>query len=209
LTYLLFLPEEYEQRPLTKWPLMLFLHGSGERGDEPEDLELVKKYGPPRFVEDQADFPFIVLSPQCPKDSSWRFLADKLEALLDDIVGSYAVDTRRIYVTGLSMGGYASWNLALRNPDRFAAIVPIAGGYIHGSDAVPENICDLKDLPVWAFHGAMDDLVSPRQSEIMVEALRACGGDVRFTLYPDADHYSWTETYANPELYAWLLEQAR
>jgi predicted peptidase len=209
LHYLLFLPAAYRGWPWEKWPLILFLHGSGERGDSPEDLELVKKYGPPGMVETDVDFPFIVLSPQCPSDSSWRYRAEDLEALLDEVVNAYRVDKRRIYVTGLSMGGYASWNLALRDPDRYAAIVPIAGGYIHRSDAVPDSICDLKELPVWAFHGAMDELVSPRQSEILVDALLACGGDVQFTLYPTAPHDSWTKTYENPELYSWLLSNRR
>ena len=209
LNYLLFLPQEYGQKPRKKWPLILFLHGMGERGDEPEDLEIVKVYGPPMIVEREVDFPFIVISPQCPAESYWTAELDNLDALLDEIVATYAVDLDRVYLTGLSMGGYGAWNLALRHPNRFAAIAPIAGGYVHESDAVPENICDLKDVPIWVFHGAQDTTVLPRQSEVMVDALRACGSDVRFTLYPDAEHDSWTETYDNPELYTWLLEHTR
>jgi predicted peptidase len=209
LNYLFFLPQDYGKEPRKKWPVILFLHGVGERGDGLTDLELVKMYGPPMLVEQQADFPFLVLSPQCPTDSSWDDHLDDLDALLDEVVNTYAVGTDRVYVTGLSMGGFGTWKLALRYPRRFAAIVPIAGGHTFGSDSVPEKICDLKDTPVWAFHGALDTAVLPSQSEVMVEALRACGGDVQFTLYPDAEHDSWTETYRNPELYAWLLQHTR
>lgn len=207
LNYLLFVPQDYRKE--SKWPLILFLHGIGERGDGIEDLELVKKYGPPMLVEEQGDFPFMVLSPQCPADSSWDNHLDDLEALLDEIVSNYAVDTDRIYVTGLSMGGFGTMQLALQNPDRYAALVPIAGGFEYGRFVVPDNVCVLKDVPLWVFHGALDDLVLPLQSEQMVEAIQECGGDVKFTLYPDADHYSWDETYANPDLYKWLLQQNR
>jgi predicted peptidase len=209
LNYLLFVPEDYGKGPRKKWPLILFLHGIGERGDGPEELELLKEAGLPMVLEQQADFPFIVLSPQCPTDSYWEFQLDDMDALLDEVTATYAVDPDRVYVTGLSMGGFGTWALALRYPNRFAALVPIAGGYMFESDAIPERICDLKDVPVWVFHGAQDTVVLPRQSEVMVSALRACGGDVRFTLYPDAEHDSWTETYGNPELYAWLLERGR
>ncbi len=123
-------------------------------------------------------------------------------------MANYAVDSNRIYLTGLSMGGFGTWRLALRYPERFAAIVPIAGGYITESDAIPENICDLKDVPIWAFHGAQDTVVLPRQSEIMVNALQGCDGHVRFTPYTGAEHEgSWQLAYADPELYEWLLQQ--
>lgn len=206
--YLLFLPETYGQDPAVKWPLMVFLHGIAKRGDTLEELEELKKDGPPMIVEDQLDFPFIVLSPQCPSDEYWESQYDSLERLLDDIVDTYVVDTDRIYLTGLSMGGYGAWHWALRDPSRFAAVVPIAGGHVQGSDEVPENICDLKDLPIWAFHGGADDVVLPMQSEVLVEGLQACDALVRFTLYPDTDHAgSWKRAYADSELYDWLLEQ--
>lgn len=208
VNYLLFLPRDYEQEPQKRWPLIVFLHGLGERGDDLEDLELLKKHGPPMLVEQQPDFPFIVLSPQCPADSYWESQIDTMDTLLEEIVAKYGVDTNRIYLTGLSMGGFGTWRLALQYPKRFAAVVPIAGGYILRSDAIPENICDLKDVPIWVFHGAQDTVVLPGQSEAMVNALQACGGNVRFTLYPDVEHEdSWKLAYADPELYEWLLEQ--
>jgi len=208
VNYLLFLPQDYGQEPEKQWPLILFLHGRGKRGDSRKELELLKRDGPPMLVEGQPDFSFIVLSPQCPSDSSWESQLDKLDALVDEIVESYAVDTRRIYLTGLSMGGLGTWHFALEHPARFAAVVPIAGGYIFESDEIPDNICDVADVPIWVFHGTRDDVVLPRQSKVMVDALQACPGNVRFTLYPGADHDdAWKLAYSDPELYEWLLAQ--
>lgn len=200
LDYLLFLPQDYGRDPEKKWPLMLFLHGTGERGNS---LELLKKHGPPKIVEQQPDFPFIVVSPQCPSGLWWPEKLDDLSALLDEVEATYMVDSRRIHLTGLSMGGYGTWSLALAQPERFAAIAPICGG------GKPYLACRLKDLPVWAFHGAKDPLVLPEESEQMVAAIKRCGGSPRLTIYPDADHDSWTRTYDNPELYEWLLSNVR
>ncbi len=196
MDYLLFLPDGYDQQE--SWPLMLFLHGAGERGD---DLKLVKKHGPPKIVETKKDFPFIVVSPQCKPNIWWQPM--KLIALLDEIVAKYKVDEDRIYVTGLSMGGFGTWALAAQTPDRFAAVAPICGG------GEPYWARRFPPLPVWAFHGGKDFLVPPRRSEEMVEALKKFGGKPKLTVYPDAGHDSWTETYDNPELYEWLLEQKR
>jgi predicted peptidase len=205
VNYLLYLPGDYGKDPQQKWPLILFLHGSGERGS---DLEILKRQPLPKTLDRQKAFPFIVLSPQLPLAmGNWSDLIDPLKALLDQIQAEYSVDAQRVYLTGLSMGGFGAWEFALRYPRRFAAIVPIAGGYRFQSDAIPKNLCDLKNVPVWVFHGARDANVLPAQSEEMVKALKACGGDVRFTLYPDADHSaSWTRAYADPDVYKWLLE---
>ncbi|MBS4177852.1 alpha/beta fold hydrolase [Lederbergia citrea] len=201
LSYLLSLPADYEENKKKSYPLVLFLHGMGERGD---DLNLVKLYGPPKLAEEQ-DFPFILVSPQCPlsRYSTWHLYIDSLAALVDDIIERYRVDEQRVYVTGLSMGGYGTWELAIQYPSKFAAAVPICGG---GST---EHIERIKEVPVWAFHGAKDDVVPLEESEIMVEALRGVGGNVKFTVYPEADHDSWTETYNNPDLYSWLLSHKK
>jgi predicted peptidase len=205
LPYLLFLPLGFGQDAQRRWPLILFLHGAGERGD---DLDLVKKQGIPKVVEQRPDLPFVALSPQCPAYSTWWDLIDALTALLDEVVARYAVDTDRLYLTGLSMGGYGTWHLATLYPDRFAAIAPVCGGgiFLYG---YPQRVCVLEQLPVWAFHGALDPAVPVQESETMVEALRACGGDVRFTVYPEVGHDSWTVTYDNPELYTWFLNHSR
>ena len=129
---------------------------------------------------------------------------DALSALLDDIVARYRVDTRRLYLTGLSMGGFATWHLATKQPQRFAALAPICGGF-HGPSRA---VCVLRDVPIWAFHGAKDPVVPIEAQRLLVEALQECDGNVRFTEYPEAEHDSWTETYENPDLYAWLLEQS-
>jgi predicted peptidase len=177
---------------------MLFLHGAGERG---EDLALIKRHGVAHIVEAQPDFPFLVVSPQCPPNEAWS--ADMLVALLDEIERHYAIDPERIYGTGLSMGGFGTWALAIASPDRLAAIAPICGG----GDAT--RVGAIRHLPVWAFHGAHDPIVPLQRSTEMVEALRQCGGHVQFTVYPEAGHDAWTETYANPALYTWFLAHTR
>lgn len=194
--YLLFLPEGYKEKK-QGWPMVLFLHGAGERGS---DLNKVKVHGPPKIVQQQKDFPFIVVSPQCPKDDWWTDKVEVLINLVDDIVARYGVDTERIYLTGLSMGGYGTWALASKYPKRFAAIAPICGG---GNRIMAFR---LKDVPVWSFHGAKDRVVPLKQSEEMVNAIKDRGGNAKLTVYPDAGHDSWTETYNNAELYEWFLK---
>ncbi|WP_138497136.1 prolyl oligopeptidase family serine peptidase [Nostoc sp. PA-18-2419] len=195
--YLLFLPDRNGLlQPLL--PTILFLHGSGERGS---NLDEVKNHGVAKIVEEQPDFPFIVISPQCPRGQNWS--VKRLSLLLDEVIASYPVDLDRIYLTGLSMGGYGTWHLAAVQPQIFAAIAPICGG---GKLTQAPN---LKNLPVWVFHGAKDDIVPLSESEIMVSALQACGGNVKFTVYPEAEHDSWTQTYHNPELYQWFLQHRR
>jgi len=197
--YLLFLPESYGKKQ-QRWPLIMFLHGAGERGS---DLNKVKVHGPPKIVENRKDFPFIVVSPQCPEDGWWTGKVEVLINLLDDIVSRYEVNTERIYLTGLSMGGFGTWSLASEYPERFAAIAPICGG---GNRIMALR---LRDMPVWVFHGAKDRVVPLKESEEMVNAIRNRGGNVKFTVYPDAGHDSWTETYDNQELYDWFLEHRK
>jgi predicted peptidase len=196
MKYLLYLPKDYRQKD--SWPLMLFLHGAGERGD---DLELVKKHGPPKLIEAGKDFPLIVVSPQCPQERWWEPV--ELATLLDEIVEKHKVDKDRIYVTGLSMGGFGTWSLAAYQPGRFAAIVPICGG------GEPLVTMLFAHVPAWVFHGAKDPVVPLERSEKMVEAMKKFGGNLKFTVYPEAGHDAWTETYANPQLYQWLLQQKR
>jgi predicted peptidase len=200
--YLLYLPMGYAESK-NQWPLMLFLHGAGERGD---DLEKVKIHGPPKLIAKEGrEFPFVIVSPQCPEDGWWssETQIEMLDALLNHIVHRYRIDQDRICVTGLSMGGFGTWSLAAEFPDRFAAIAPICGG------GDPGDATRISHLPVWAFHGANDNLVALEKSQEMVDALKKAGGNVIFTIYPEAGHDSWTETYSNPELYTWLLKHRR
>jgi predicted peptidase len=205
LDYLLHLPRSLAADPLQRWPLVLFLHGAGERGS---DLNLVKRHGIAKVAESDEVFPFIAASPQCPADSLWDEHVDALLALLEEVSASYPVDADRVYLTGLSLGGYGAWNLAVLHPDRFAALAPVCGGAIP-MRGFPGRVSALRRVPVWAFHGALDPVVPVRESESLVEALRACGGEARLTVYPDAAHDSWTRTYENPELYRWFLSHRR
>ncbi len=196
MDYLLYLPKDYDAKE--SWPLVLFLHGSGERGS---DLELVKKHGPPKLISEGKEFPFIVVSPQCRKDVSWE--PNELTALLDDITETYKVDQDRICVTGLSMGGFGTWRLAAYTPERFAALAPICGG------GEPYWAGRFANVSTWAFHGAKDEGVPLRRTEEMIDAMKKKGGAPKLTVYPEAGHDSWTETYNNPEFYEWLLAQKR
>jgi pimeloyl-ACP methyl ester carboxylesterase len=205
--FLLYLPPDYGADPAKEWPVILFLHGSEERGNDPR---LLKRQGLPKLLASGTDLPFVVLSPQCPSGQWWWPKTALLDALLDHTERTYAVDSQRIYVTGLSMGGFGAWAMAYEHPDRFAAVVPIAGGYYDGTPNLPQDLCRMKDLPIWAFHGTKDTMVSVKESQRVVDALQACGSSVRFTLYPDAGHTeSWERAYADPELYDWLLQQVR
>ena len=198
MKYLLYLPPAYDTSE-EKWPLLLFLHGAGERGD---DLELVKAHGPPKMIAQGRDFPFVVISPQCPKDEWWSI--DALHALLDEIVETYRIDKARIYATGLSMGGYGTWGLACTYAERFAAVVPICGG------GDPAKAPLMKEVPTWVFHGAQDEAVPLQQSQEMVDALKAAGGNVRFTVYPEGGHVeAWQNAYSDPDLWEWLAKQRR
>lgn len=194
--YLLYLPKDYNESE-KNFPLVLFLHGAGERGT---DIEKVKTHGLPKLIHQGKDFPFIVVSPQCPDDIFWN--TDILISLLDEVIAKYEVDTSRIYVTGLSMGGHGTWELAIRQPNRFAAIAPVCG-WTDTSKA-----CLISNIPAWVFHGAKDNVVPVKAAEDMVDALRKCGSNVKLTIYPEANHDSWTETYNNDELYKWFLDQS-
>lgn len=205
--YLLFLPSDYRNSGPKKWPLIVFLHGAGERGT---NVDLVLRHGPPKRVLDDPAFPFAVLSPQCPPGTTWNL--ETLDALLDDVLARHpSLDTTRVYLTGLSMGGYGSWAWAAARPERFAAVVPICGG----GDPIAVRLAGgdrretLSKLPIWCFHGGKDTVVQPAESQRMVDAYRMIGNEVRLTLYPEAGHDSWTETYANPDLYTWFLSHQR
>lgn len=187
------LPDGYDEQD-RQWPLLLFLHGAGERGD---DLDLVGVHGPLKERREGRDLPFVIVAPQVPTGERWT--VGRVAAALDDAIATYRIDESRVYLTGLSMGGFGTWEAIMRMPDRFAAAVPICGG------GLPLGVEAARGVPVWNFHGAMDPVVPIEMSVGMVRALRGAGGDVRFTVYPDAGHDSWSETYANPEVYEWLL----
>lgn len=198
--FLLYMPnskELAETKSKTGLPVLLFLHGTGERGT---DLNRLKRTGIPELITRGQNFPFLVVSPQS-IEYGWE--PDRLVALLDYIESHYEVDQERIYVTGLSMGGYGAWELAQVAGDRLAAIVPICGG------GDPAKATVLKDLPIWVFHGARDEVVSIEESEVMVDSIKKAGGNIRFTVFPNAKHNSWTKAYSRPDLYEWLLKHKK
>lgn len=199
LDYLLHLPQDYAANEQS-WPLIIFLHGAGERGN---DLNKVKAHGPAKLAAEGRDFPFIIASPQCPANQWWPTMVEHVMALIDELTEQYRVDESRIYLTGLSMGGFGTWTIASTHPERFAAIAPICGG---GQPYTARNIAS---LPVWAFHGAKDPVVPLQRSQEMVDAVNRAGGNAKLTIYPEAEHDSWTETYNNNELYEWFLSHSK
>lgn len=172
LRYLLWLPAHANTQ--TRWPLILFLHGSGERGD---DLAQLTRFGLPRRIEEGLALPCLVVAPQCPADSDWELEMDALLALLDGLQARYPVDPQRVYLTGLSMGGRATWLLAARHTERFAAAVPICGRP-PWSARLAERATLVRSLPIWTFHGARDPIVSVAETEQAVAILRAAGSDL-------------------------------
>jgi len=178
-----------------KHPVILCLHGAGTRGT---DISLVKNYILFREAEKFADFPFIIVAPQC-SENTWFDMWPTLKSLVREIAALPYTDETRIYLTGNSMGGYAAWQLAMSIPEYFAAIAPICGGGMYW------NAGRLMNIPVWAFHGALDGTVFPEESEKMVNAVNKAGGNAKLTVFPDAAHDAWTPAYSDPELYQWFL----
>ncbi|WP_299429145.1 prolyl oligopeptidase family serine peptidase [Sphingomonas bacterium] len=203
--YLVFVPRGYGADSTQKWPLVIFLHGSGERGT---DIEAVKRNGPPKVIDRHPGSPFLLVSPQLEEgldDSRWD--TAKLDAMLAAVRKTYRVDPTRIYLTGLSLGGYATWDWAFKRPDLFAAIVPVSAN----SEDASRDPCTLKDMPIWAFHGDQDDVVDPLKGFAIMHAIDACKGSIRpkMTIYPQMTHGSWEPAYDDPALWRWLLEQRR
>ena len=216
LKYRLLKPLNY--RPGKKYPLVLFLHGAGERGD---DNLVTLKHGAKDFADAKRreDFPCYVVVPQCPKEQKWSNVdwskessdhpasaSDSLQTtkeLLDDMVENAGIDKNRIYITGLSMGGYGTWDAITRYEGFFAAAAPICGG------GDPKRVSTFRRLPIWCFHGDEDKSVKVIRSREMVDALKAVGSPIKYTEYPGVGHDSWTATYSNPDFYQWLFAQQK
>lgn len=199
IKYLIYLPEEYVDGG-ESMPLLLFLHGGGESGT---DIEKVKKHGPPMLIEKGKDFPFIVLSPQN-KHVKKYWDEQAVIALLDHMIETQNIDQSRIYLSGMSRGGYGAWQLAIQYPEKFAALIAICG-------VAPSPYAGWidKNMPIWVFHGEDDPVIPISESERMVKALENKGYQVKFTRYPNTGHDSWTETYNNEMIYEWMLNQRR
>lgn len=203
LKYYLSLPKGYNANTAEKWPLVLFLHGSGDRGD---NLEMVKRSGITNIAEKDG-LKFIAVYPQCPETTEWEEMTITISDFLDELTGSLRIDTGRVYITGFSMGGYGTWNMALEYPDRFAAIAPVCGS-VFEQDINPKNAASLKSLPIWAFHGGKDTIVPPNEEKHFIELIQKAGGNVKYTSYDELGHEIWVQAY-NEELFDWLLKQKR
>jgi predicted peptidase len=222
--YRVWLPRRYTK--LRRWPVILFLHGSGERGDD--NLRQLTVGLPPLLTREPSRYPAVVVVPQCADDREWYGeMEQQALAALDQSMAEFRGDRRRVYITGISMGGAGAWYLA-RHPGRFAAIVPVSGevtrqaddpfpaepprdlaALLHAPDPFGALAARIGKTPVWAFHGAADPVIPVDQSRRMVAALRAHGGIVRYTELPGVGHNSWDTAYGDPELAKWMLEQRR
>ena len=199
LRYYLYYPEGYEDSE-SEHGLLLFLHGGGESG---EALEEIKKNGPPRLLVSGKQFPFLVLAPQNPHAKKW-WNTDAVIQLLDSITETNRVDKNRIYLSGLSRGGSAAWELATQYPEKFAALAVVCGmapvPYAHWID---------KEMPIWVFHGDKDPVINVSESDRMVEKLQEMGYDVRYSRYENVGHNAWGRAYTNDSLYTWMAQQQR
>jgi len=193
--FLVYLPPGYGSGA---WPLVVYLHGAGERGTDPNEL---RSWGPFAAVQNGLHIPGIVIGPQCRPDSGWS--PDSIMQLVEHAASRYNVNRDRIYVVGFSMGAYGTWQTAASNPDVFAAIVPICGG---GS---LENAKALAKVPTWAFHGDKDNVVPLVESQSMVEAMLAAGGQPKMTVIPEAGHGIVNDVCCRLELWNWLFQQRR
>jgi predicted peptidase len=202
LNYLLHVPASYGAEPDKQWPLLVFLHGSREVG---RDINRVRRAILPQMMEENPDFPFIVMSPQAASQQyGWYPSLQPIEAAIDELMQEYNIDPERVYITGLSMGGYGAWALMMDAPDRFAAVAPVVGGYFFN----PSQLCAIKDKPIWIFGAKRDRNVPLKESERIVKALNACGAQPKFTVFENADHdQGWELAYTTTELFQWLLAQ--
>ncbi len=215
IPYRLFVPTFHS--PKATYPLVLYLHGAGERGNDGNDLVL--KNGALEFEKRQSQYPCYILVPQCPKELKWSpyqkelgyyrladsasLIQDALLHLVRFIQSHHAVDSLRQYVVGMSMGGFGTWELVMRNPSLFAAAVPICGG----GDVT--NVQHVKHLPIWVFHGSDDQVIKVDWSRALVDSLKALGAPVRYTEFPNVGHNAWSPAFATEELYQWLFSQKK
>lgn len=202
LSYLSYFPKNYRDHSNEKYPLLLFLHGMGESGNHLDDLY---RTGLPKMLKEGNEIPFVAIMPQCPKDSFWTEETAALKALVDHMISTLPIDETRVYITGLSMGGYGTYEMLIRYPKTFAAGIPICGGL--GSLYSRINVLNLKDKPLWIFHGEKDPVVSINESTSIIDTLKiAHSKNLKYTFYPELGHDSWTKTYQNYEIFSFLLQ---
>lgn len=199
--YIKYLPKGYRGDTLTKWPLLLYLHGGSARGTDTIDLY---DYGPFDQTYRGREFPFIIIAPQCPKHIRWS-TENWFENFYSEIISKYNIDTNRIFLTGVSLGGSGTWYLAVKYPEKFAAIAPISG-FTNHMNYIYDNVSRLKDMPIWTFHGKLDNNVPFEETQSLVNKLNHYNKTVKFTIYPDAGHWIHHLVYPGNELYDWFTE---
>ncbi|MFE5321821.1 prolyl oligopeptidase family serine peptidase [Paenibacillus sp. NPDC056579] len=200
INYRVYVPNGYEHDADQAWPLVVFLQGARQRGN---NSGLLEEHGPLKEAAGGKEFPFLLLAPQCPEDTVWIMQKDIVIGSIRSVQREYRVDPLRIYLTGISMGGFGTWEIAMEHPDLFAAIVPICGG------GMSWRLSNLQHMPIWTFHGAKDEIVPIGYTVEMMRALKALGNQALFTVLPGAGHDCWTESYRRDDLYEWLLKQKR
>ncbi len=200
-SYLLYLPRDCSKQT-NKYPLVIYLHGASQRGN---DLNKLKGYGLPYLIEKGQNFDFIIASPQCPDDKYWT-LEDWFDSLYLDLITKYKIDSTRVYVTGISMGGYGVYGVGMDYPDKFAALIPLCGGCF---DSDTSRICNLKNTPIWAFHGTADTIIPISETERIVNALKKCNGNIKYTRLENEGHHLQFLYEKNPEIYEWMLKQKK
>jgi len=194
--YLAYLPDGYNKTNAKAWPLIIYLHGSSCKGN---NLERLKKYGPPFYLERGMNVDAIVISPQCPSNKNWTAGA-WFESFYKELKDKYNIDPSRVYLTGMSLGGFGTWDIASRYPEYFAAIMPLCGG---GQTRMVET---LKDIPTWVFHGEVDKKVNLNRSVQMVDALQELGSRPKFSVLKGQGH-GIQKVYSDQTIYKWLLSQ--
>lgn len=196
--YYIYTPQKSE-----KLPLIVFLHGAGERGNGTTELEKVKTHGLPKYLNSGKEYPAIVLAPQCPEGRVWNNLIFALKELIDTVIENYNVDTDKISITGISMGGFGTWEMGISYPELFSAMAPICGGGLSWR-------CDrVKNIPIWAFHGDSDTVVPLKNSVEMVDSVNSVGGKAKLTIFHNVAHNSWEEAYTASNVIEWLLSQKK
>lgn len=196
--YLAYLPTDYNKDNTKEWPLIIYLHGSSCKGN---NLEKLKKYGPPFYLERGMQVNAIVISPQCPSNKNWT-VGTWFESFFTELKEKYHIDPSRVYLTGMSLGGFGTWDLASRYPEYFAAIMPLCGG---GKTSMVET---LKDIPTWVFHGEVDKKVKLARSKEMVEAMQEVGSDPKFSILKGQGH-GIQKVYSDQTVYEWLLSHQK
>ena len=197
--YLKYVKYEPENKPEGKLPLFIYVHGAGGRGD---DLSVIKTVAPMGVIAAGREVNAVCVAPQCHADT-WFELFDVLLEFIDNMRCGENIDQSRVYISGSSMGGYTTWQVIMSRPEWFAAAVPVCGGGMYW------NAARLKNMPVWAFHGALDEVVFPEESVKMVRAINKNGGNAKITMFEKADHNAWDPAFSLDEMWEWMLSQKR